>query len=161
MDSTVLELIFGLIVLIIGLGLVPFYICMGLYIENKMLKQVEQDEKELAHIKVLEVKTVPEKYIQNGCTSQMVCGSITVASNYLRSYFASWRNIFGGEIKSYTLLLDIARRTAMVRMKREAEKLHADCIINIKYATANIMSSNTSASGTSVEVLVYGTALIS
>ena len=149
------------IILLFGIGLPILFIVLSISYEKKMLKQIEKDEAELAHIKVLEVKKVPQKYIDNGCNLEMVCGSVAVAGNYLRNIFAGLRNVFGGEIKSYHLLLNMARRFAMIRMKREAEKLHANCIINIKYSTANIMFSNTQqGNGTAIEVLVYGTAVM-
>ena len=149
-------------VLLLSIGLPIFLVVLSLYYEKKMLKRIESDEAELAHIKVLEVKKIPQEYLDNGCNLEMVCGSIAVAGNYVRNFFAVWKNIFGGEIKSYHLLLNMARRSAMIRMKREAEKLHANCIVNIKYSTANIMFSNTQqGNGTAIEVIVYGTAVIS
>ena len=156
----ILSVLIIAILVIVVLGLVPLYIILGIRIENKMLRQIEIDEKELEHIKVIDVKNVPDDYLQRGCKTQMVCGSITIAGNYVRNFFASWKNIFGGEIKSYSTLLSIARRSAMIRMKKEAAALNADCIINIKCSTANIMNSDQQQTGTSIEVLFYGTALI-
>ena len=62
------------------------------------------------------------------------------------------KNLLGGELRSYSEMLNNARALATKRMVQEAEKLGADGVINIRYASENV------AMGTA-EVMVYGTAV--
>ena len=158
MDDTVIAIIVIAVILLLCVLPYVIFIVVGSSIEKKMLQQVESDEKQLEHIKIIDVKRIPQNYLGDGCRTQMVCGCITVAGNWWRNFCSQWRNVFGGSMKSYGDLVVTARRAAMVRMKREAEKLHADCIVNVKYSTANIMQNNAQ-QGTCIEILVYGTAV--
>lgn len=65
---------------------------------------------------------------------------------------AAGRNIIGGESKQYTELLEEARRTAMQRMIADAEKLGADAIIGMRYATSQVMNG-------AAELIAFGTAV--
>ena len=150
--------------------LVPplLFILIGMHVEKKMLRQIEIDEKALAHIKVTDTKAIPQEYLQqSACTTQMVCGGITIAENYLYSFFSSIRSIFGGSMNSYHKLLEIARRSAMIRMKKAAAELNSDCIVNMRCSTANIVGAQYvdttifNVNVLSVEVFMYGTAVIS
>jgi len=49
-------------------------------------------------------------------------------------------------------MLTEAREEAMQRMIRDAEKLGADAVINIRFTTSQVMSS-------AAEILAYGTAV--
>lgn len=65
---------------------------------------------------------------------------------------AAGRNLIGGESKSYTELMEESRRTAMQRMIADAEKLGADAIIGMRYATAQTMQG-------AAELIAFGTAV--
>jgi uncharacterized protein YbjQ (UPF0145 family) len=62
------------------------------------------------------------------------------------------RNLIGGESKSYTELMEEARRTAMQRLIVDAEKLGADAIIGMRYATSQVMTG-------AAEIIAFGTAV--
>ena len=82
----------------------------------------------------------------------LVRGNTTRARHVGRDILAGLKTLIGGEIKSYSDLMTQARDEATSRMIAEAEKLEADAIIGIRYATADVMQ------GAS-EILVYGTAV--
>jgi uncharacterized protein YbjQ (UPF0145 family) len=65
---------------------------------------------------------------------------------------AAGRNLIGGESKSYTELMEESRRTAMQRMIADAEKIGADAIIGMRYATAQTMQG-------AAELIAFGTAV--
>ncbi len=69
-----------------------------------------------------------------------------------RDIAAGLRNIVGGEVKSYTQMLDKARDESIERMKEQAKKLKADAIIGIRMTTSDVMQG-------SAEMLAYGTAV--
>jgi uncharacterized protein YbjQ (UPF0145 family) len=85
-------------------------------------------------------------------TLEIVKGS-TIQSKHLgKDIMAGLKTIVGGELEGYSEMLNEARAKATKRMVQEAEKLNADAVINIRYATSNIMQG-------AAEVLVYGTAV--
>ncbi len=79
-------------------------------------------------------------------------GSTVRARNIGRDIFAGLKNIIGGEIEEYTALQAQSREQALERMIKDAEKLNADAVINLKFSTSLIMQ------GAS-EILAYGTAV--
>ncbi|HDM66966.1 MAG TPA: YbjQ family protein [Thermoplasmatales archaeon] len=82
----------------------------------------------------------------------VVFGSCVQTKHIGKDIGASLRTIVGGEAKGYTELMEEARRTAMQRMIEEAEKLGADAIIGMRYATAQTMRG-------AAEIIAYGTAV--
>ena len=85
-------------------------------------------------------------------TLGIVKGSIIRARWFGRDIAAQLKNIIGGEIKSYTDLLIKARDEALDRMIQEAKNKNADAVINVRFATSDVMQG-------SAEVLAYGTAV--
>ena len=45
---------------------------------------------------------------------------VVVASDYLKSWLASWRKMFGGEMKSFRTLQERAKREAVLRLTEQA-----------------------------------------
>jgi len=85
-------------------------------------------------------------------TLRLVRGS-TIRSKHLgKDLMAGLKTIVGGELTSYTEMINEARAIATKRMVEDAESLGADAVINIRYATSNVAQG-------AAEVLVYGTAV--
>lgn len=82
----------------------------------------------------------------------VVQGNTIRARNVGRDILAGFKNLVGGEIKSYTALTTQARNEAFNRMVNEAASLKADAVINIRFTTSVVMQ------GAS-EMLAYGTAV--
>ena len=87
---------------------------------------------------------------------QLAIGSTVVSVDYLKQFLAGLRLIFGGEIKSYSSLIDRARREANLRMRQSAPG--ADAFYGCRYATSSISQGAGRAIG-SVEVICYATAV--
>jgi uncharacterized protein YbjQ (UPF0145 family) len=85
-------------------------------------------------------------------TLGIVRGSVIKARWFGRDIAAQIKTLIGGEIKSYTDLLTSARDEAVSRMKKDAKKLKADAIINVRFATSDVMQG-------AAEVMAYGTAV--
>ncbi len=79
-------------------------------------------------------------------------GSTVRARHVGRDIFAGLKNLVGGEIDEYTKLQAQSREEAMYRLNKDAERLGADAVINLRLTTAMIMQ------GTA-EILAYGTAV--
>ena len=82
----------------------------------------------------------------------LVAGSTVRAKNAFVDLGASLKNIVGGELRSYTQLLEESRAQAVSRMIQQGEQLGANAILNVRFSTSNI------AQGAS-ELYVYGTAV--
>ncbi len=82
----------------------------------------------------------------------IVTGSTVRARHLGTDILATLKNLIGGELKSYSILLTAAREQAMERMIENATELNADAVINFRFQTSTI------APGAS-EVIAYGTAV--
>ncbi len=82
----------------------------------------------------------------------IVNGSSVRAKHAGRDFAAGLKNVFGGELKGYTELLNESREQAMERMKQQATLAGANAIVNIRYSTSAIAAG-------AAEIFVYGTAV--
>ena len=82
----------------------------------------------------------------------LVKGSTIQSKNIGRDITQSFKTLVGGELKSYTDMMDQARALATQRMVDEAEALGADAVVNIRYSSASVMQG-------AAEVMAYGTAV--
>lgn len=99
---------------------------------------------------VVNTETVPGHRVVEALG--VVRGSTIRAKHIGRDIMAGLRNIVGGEVKEYTEMLTETRNESVQRMTREAEALGADAILNVRFATSQVMSG-------AAELLVYGTAV--
>jgi uncharacterized protein YbjQ (UPF0145 family) len=100
---------------------------------------------------VLNTEFVPGKSIVE--VKGLVQGNTVRAKHVGRDIAASFKNIFGGELKGYTELLVESRREAMQRMIAQAEELGANAVVNVRFATSSITAG-------AAELYVYGTAVV-
>jgi uncharacterized protein YbjQ (UPF0145 family) len=85
-------------------------------------------------------------------TLGLVKGSTIQSKNLGKDILQSFKTLVGGELKAYNDMMNEARALATKRMVAEAEKLGADAIVNIRYASTAIMER-------AAEVIAYGTAV--
>lgn len=85
-------------------------------------------------------------------TLGLVKGSTIRTKNMAQDIIAVFRHLVGGEVKEYTHMIEEARKIAISRMVKEAEKLEADAIVNIRFSTAAVMQG-------AAEIVAYGTAV--
>lgn len=81
-----------------------------------------------------------------------VKGSCVMSKNIGYDLLAGLKTIVGGEITDYRDMLDESRMRSEKRMVEEAEKLGADGIVAVRYASSSVMQG-------AAEILVYGTAV--
>ena len=140
--------------LITFLFLVSLGIIFGRANEKAHLKRLRAEEKEMSHIKVLSIKTLPPNLAQGGA---LVQGNVVIAVDYFKVIMSTIRMIFGGRLNSYETLLDRARREAIVRMQKDAESLGADAIYNARVEFSAVGQQPQKIGG--AELLAYGTAV--
>lgn len=82
----------------------------------------------------------------------MVKGATVQTKHFGKDFLAGFKNLVGGEIQSYTEMLNEARQIATDRMVAEAKALGADAIVGVRYASSEVMQG-------AAEVFAYGTAV--
>ncbi|MBR6920662.1 MAG: YbjQ family protein [Clostridia bacterium] len=82
----------------------------------------------------------------------LVKGSTIQTKHIGKDIGASIKTLVGGELKGYTEMMNEARTIATKRMTDDAEKLGADAIVNVRFATSAVMQG-------AAEIIVYGTAV--
>jgi uncharacterized protein YbjQ (UPF0145 family) len=85
-------------------------------------------------------------------TLELVKGSTIQSKNFGKDITQAIKSLIGGELKVYNEMMNEARALATKRMVAEAEKLGADGIVNIRYASSSVMQN-------AAEVIAYGTAV--
>jgi len=85
-------------------------------------------------------------------TLGLVKGSTIQSKNIGKDILQAFKSMIGGELGSYTEMMNEARAIATKRMVAEAESFNADGIVNIRYASSAIMQN-------AAEVIAYGTAV--
>ena len=90
-------------------------------------------------------------------SARLVTGSCVVSVDYFKRFIAGFRILVGGEVVSYSSLLDRARREAILRMKAAAPE--ASQYVNLRLMTSSISSGNQSNSLGTVEVVAFATAI--
>ncbi len=83
----------------------------------------------------------------------LVRGNTIRARHIGRDIMAGLRNLVGGEISDYTKMMAESREQAIDRMIEEAQKLGANAVVGMKFATSMVMQSAS-------EILAYGTAVV-
>jgi uncharacterized protein YbjQ (UPF0145 family) len=82
-----------------------------------------------------------------------VFGVVVRSRGLAGNVMAGLRSIFGGEITEYTQLLEEARRHAVDRMVRNAQRMGANAIVMMRFDSAEMGQ-------TMSEIVAYGTAVV-
>ncbi len=82
----------------------------------------------------------------------LVTGNMIQSKNIGKDIGQGLKNIVGGELKTYTTMMNESRSIATKRLVEEAEALGADAVVCLRY------SSSTVAAG-AAEMLCFGTAV--
>lgn len=139
-------------VALIILGLVA-----GQVNEGRHVRELDQREQALKQMLVTDVRTFSADCGHHKPPALMVAEAV-IASDYLKTFLAGLRNIFGGEVGSYISLATRARREALVRMMEQAHAQGYDALCNVRMEPADI-GGNTARRGVPmVAILASGTA---
>ena len=97
------------------------------------------------------LEVIPGKRIQHHLG--LVQGSSVRAKHIGRDFMAGLKNIFGGELRGYTELLQDSREEACNRMLAQARAVGANAVLNVRFSTSSVATG-------AAELFVYGTAVI-
>ena len=82
-----------------------------------------------------------------------LCQGNTIRSKDIgRDIGASLKSVVGGELRSYTEMMNEARQEAVSRMVEQAAAMGANAIIGVGFTTSMVV-------GGAAEILAYGTAV--
>ena len=109
----------------------------GTLAERKHIRSLRKREALLSDMLLTDIKTFPGGVVP-GTKTALVVGEAVIATDYLKSFLAALRKIFGGELRSYLSLLDRARREAMLRIMAQARLEGCNAICNVRLETAAI-----------------------
>ena len=98
---------------------------------------------------LLNIDYIPGREIE---ALSLVKGSVVQCKHFGKDFMAGMKTLVGGEVEGYTELMEEARKVATKRMVDDAERLGADAVVNIRFASASIMQG-------AAEITVYGTAV--
>lgn len=126
----------------------------GTILERLHYRSIKRREFGFLTLPTMTFRQVPDE--AHVVRSELAMGSVVISVDYFKRFAANLKKLFGGEIHSYSSLLDRARREALLRLKEKCAD--ADMLLNLRFETSTISSGNNSNIG-SVEVLAYATAL--
>ena len=82
----------------------------------------------------------------------IVKGNMIQTRNIGRDIGQVLKSMVGGELSTYTEMMNESRAVATKRMVEEAEKLGADAVVMMRYSTSTVMQG-------AAEIIAYGTAV--
>lgn len=82
----------------------------------------------------------------------VVQGSTIQSKNAFKDIGQGFKSMVGGELKSYTDMMNQARAVAHQRMVEQAEAMGADAIVGMRYSSSSVMQG-------AAELLAFGTAV--
>ncbi len=94
---------------------------------------------------------IPGKKIRR--TLGLVRGNTVRARFFGKDIMAFFRNMVGGEVTEYTKMIGESREQALDRMVEDAKELGANAVVNVRFATSEVMQG-------AAEILAYGTAVV-
>jgi uncharacterized protein YbjQ (UPF0145 family) len=148
-DTVIVALQIGFAVGLLALGFVA-----GRYAETKHYASIYAREEQYLHVPAVSFRTLNDP--RPVASATLATGSVVVSVDHYKRILMVFRQIFGGEVRSYSSLIDRGRREAVLRMRESCPS--ADIFLNCRLETSTISNGTGKAVGT-VEILAYGTAI--
>lgn len=143
------------------IGIPLFLLALGLFVgrhtERRHFRNIEQRERQMSDMLVTQLKSFPAT-APGDPPACLVVAEVVIATDYLKSFLAKLRNIFGGEVKSYRSLLVRARSEATLRMQEQASRQGYNAICNVRFQMADIGGNSTTRKVATVAIIASGTA---
>ena len=147
--------------MIVGFVMFLFLLAIGLFVggatERQHFRRLQRREDRQADLVVSQLKSFP--YATAGdAPPRMVVAEVVIATDYLKSFLAKLRNIFGGGVRSYETLLVRARREATLRILEEARRQGYNAVCNIRLETADVGGNSSEHRVAMAAIIATGTA---
>jgi uncharacterized protein YbjQ (UPF0145 family) len=149
----------GFIQIVVFLVLLAIGVFAGRANERKHFRELERTEHALKDIVASSGSEAAEHV--GRVRGALVVGSVVIAEDYFKRVAAGLKSLVGGNLRSYETLLERGRREAVVRMKKEARRLGATQVVNVRFETASLSEDWSGRRPMfSAELIAYGTALV-
>jgi uncharacterized protein YbjQ (UPF0145 family) len=122
--------------------------------EKRHYLSIKEREERWLTIPATTTKHLPE--LPAVASANLAVGSVVVSVDRFKRFLAAFRQVFGGEMKSYASVIDRGRREAILRMKESHPD--ADMFLNCRLETSSISKGQGKAVGCA-EVIAYSTAV--
>jgi uncharacterized protein YbjQ (UPF0145 family) len=134
------------------------WIC-GSAAQRRHYRSMNLRYREHSHMLVTDLRTFPQALTRPGTKPPglVVCQTV-IATDYLKSFLANLRKIFGGEVRSYLQLVERARREALLRVLEEARQRGYNAVCNVRLETADIGGNMGNKGAAMVTLVASGTA---
>ena len=129
------------VALLVYVGLPALVLFVGWFVghlsETRHELSLAEREEALRDIEATDMRNPPGFAAAEG-PCMLVSGEAVVASDTFKSWVFGFKNIVGGESKTFTRLFDRARREALLRMKERARELGYNAVCNVRFDSADI-----------------------
>jgi uncharacterized protein YbjQ (UPF0145 family) len=126
----------------------------GRLIERRHYASIRRREAALRDVLAFMMRFPPDRVTAQDAF--LVSGTVVVSADYFKTFVAGLRSLFGGRFRGYESLMERARREALLRLKQDARARGASLVVNVRFESTSL----TSGYAPSIEIFVYGTALI-
>ena len=123
--------------LIILLALLTLGFVSGSVAEHRHLRSLDEREAQNGDFLVSQLKIYSQDAVGEPPPA-LIVGEAVIATDYMKSFLARLRKIFGGELRSYQPLLTRARREALQRIVDQARRQGYNAICNLRFETADV-----------------------
>ncbi len=129
--------------------LLPFIIllALGIFIggrrEKKHLRNITERLARFQSFQITNLKTFPDAKLSE-LPPKMYVAETVIACDYFKLIASGFRNLFGGEVKSFETLQQRAKQEAMLRIIEQAHAAGYNAICNLRFETADIGGSASS-----------------
>lgn len=126
-----------MLVLLFAFGPMLLGIVGGRITEAMHFKSLDRRALEYEDMLISQVRSFPE-CLPGRQPPTLVVAEVVIASDYLKTFLASLRKIFGGEVRSFEKMQRRARREAILRLLEQARSQGYNAICNVRLETADI-----------------------
>lgn len=109
----------------------------GSTVEKRHFASIQQREAENGTFLVTQLKSYPSAAV-GGKAPNVVMTEVVIGSDYLKTWLSQWRNLFGGEMKSFRSLQERAKREALLRLVDQAKAKGYNALCNVRFSGADV-----------------------
>ena len=128
--------------LAVVIGLLMLGLIAGGLAERRHLRSLEEREARHRGVLITDLKSFPQ-LAPGPRPPKLVVAEVVIASDYLKSFLASLRQIFGGEMRSLGTLMTRGRREIVMRLVQQARAEGYNAICNMRMVSVDIGGATT------------------
>ncbi len=137
---------------LISLGLI-----VGSTIERKHFRDLQARETACSDVFVTQIDNFPLASPANQPPMMLIADTV-IATDYLKTFLAGLRNLFGGEMRGYGRMVERARRESLLRLVEAAKARGYNAICNVRLDMVDIGGAASSSQKKNVMAAIQATA---